>query len=180
LVTDFEASNYGRRLVKPLDPRKTPFARGDVVTRGFQLAGLVTEVTSSYLEIRWNKGGNEGKDTIERIPAADMDNVIRVAHADSLSPGGDKTNLQSLDAIEALERINIAIRNRMATIKTPTEKAEVDSLVTRAFAKDGCPWDRKNGARIFQLAVEPNNVGMLFKIQERLHRAFCKYQKIAR
>jgi hypothetical protein len=162
--------------VKPLDPRKTPFARGDVVTRGFKLAGLVTEVTSSYLEVRWNKEGNEGHDKIERIPAAEMDNLVRVAHADSLSAGGDQTNLQTLEAIEALESINIAMRNRMATIKTPQEKAEVDSLVTRAFAKDRCPWDRKNAARIFQLAVEPNNVGMLFKIQERIHRAFCKYQ----
>jgi hypothetical protein len=180
LLTDFEASNYGGRLVKPLDPRKTPFSRGDVVTRGFKLAGLVTEVTSSYLEVRWNKEGNEGNDTIERIPAAEMDNLVRVAHADSLSAGGDQTNLQSLEGIEALERVTIAMRKRMATIKTPREKAEVDSLVTRAFAKDGCPWDRKNGARIFQLAVEPNNVGMLFKIQERLHRGFCKYEKIAR
>jgi hypothetical protein len=165
--------------MKPLDPRKTPYTRGDVVTRGFKQAGLVTECTASYLEVRWNKEGNEGHDKIERVPTAEIDDLVRVSHADSISPGGDKTNLQALEAMEALERISLGLRNRMATIKSPAEQAEVDNLVKRAFA-NRCPWDIKNQARLLQLVMDPNSVGMLFKIQERIHRAFCKYEKTSR
>src|ERR1700735_1687690 len=105
-------------MVKPLDPRKIPYTRGDVVTRGFKQVGLVTEFTASYLEVRWNKEGNEDNAKIERVRTAEIDDLLRVAHADSISPGGDKTNLQALEAMEALERLNRGMRNRMATIKS--------------------------------------------------------------
>jgi hypothetical protein len=64
--------------VKPLDPRKTPYTRGDFVTRGFKKAGLVTAHTPTYLEVRWNEAGNEGNDKIERVPTADIDTLVRV------------------------------------------------------------------------------------------------------
>jgi hypothetical protein len=44
--------SYG--FVKPLDPRKTPYTRGDVVTRGFKQIGLVAEFTAAYLDSRAN------------------------------------------------------------------------------------------------------------------------------
>ena len=75
------------------------------MTLGFKKVGLVREFTPAYLEVRWNDAGNEGSDKIERIPTADIDNLVRVAHADALSPGGSRTNLQTLEDIESLERV---------------------------------------------------------------------------
>ena len=45
--------------------------------------------------------------TIERIPAEDVDNLLRVAHADSLGPDGQRTNLQYLEVFETLDFLNM-------------------------------------------------------------------------
>jgi hypothetical protein len=163
-------------LVKPLDPRKTPYTRGDVVTRGIKLAGLVTEFTPTYLEVRWSKEGNEGNDQTERVPTDEIDNLLRVAHADAHFSAEGQTNLQTLNSLEGLDRIEVDLRNRQATIKSPAEQAEVDNLVKRAWG-DKCAWDTKNQANLLLLIIDPDNVGMLFKVRERIHRAFCKYGK---
>ena len=162
-----------------LDPRKTPYKRGDVVTLGFKKVGLVREFTPAYLEVRWNDEDNEGNDKIERIPTAEIDNLVRVAHADALSPGGSRTNLQALEAIESLERVRALAAERTKTIKSPREQAHVNSLVTRAHATDGCEWDKQHYVLLMKLALEPWNVGLIPKLQERLHRAFCKRHAIA-
>jgi len=48
--------------------------------------------------VRWDD------DSIERILRADaIDNLLRVAHADSLGPDGRRTNLENLQALEALD-----------------------------------------------------------------------------
>jgi hypothetical protein len=162
--------------VKPLDPRKTPYTRGDVVTRGFKQFGMVREYTPAYLEVRWNKEGNEGNAKIERVPTERIDDLLRVAQADAFFSADGQTNLQTLNGIEALERIQEGLRNRMKSITSPAEQAEVDGLVKRAWG-DKCAWDRKNQANLLLLIIDPDNVGMLFKVRERIHRAFCKYGK---
>jgi hypothetical protein len=156
--------------VKPLDPRKTPYTRGDVVTLGFKKSGLVTEFTSTYLEVRWNE---EGEDKIERIPTANIDNLLRIAHADALSVSGKKTNLENLQVLEALDHIRALTVERMKTIKSPREQMEVNGLIERAHATDGCEWDKQHYVKLMQLALEPQKVGLLFKIQERMHRMVC-------
>ena len=161
--------------MKPLDPRKTPYTRGDVVTRGFKQVGMVTDYTPAYLEVRWNDEGNEGNDKIERVPMERVDDLLRVAHADTLFSTDGQTNLQTLNGIEALERIQVGIRNRIKTIRSPAEQAEVDGLVKRAFASDGCAWDKKNQGQLMHLIVEPQSVGAFFKIRERVHRMFCRH-----
>ena len=163
--------------MKPLDPHKTPYTRGDVVTRGFKKDGLVTAHTPTYLEVRWNEAGNEGNDEIERVPTADIDTLVRVAHADGLSPGGKQTNLESLEAIESLERVRALAIERMKTIKNPQEQLEVNSLIARANATDGCDWDKQHYVGLMKLALELWNVGLIFKLQERAHRMVCARHK---
>jgi hypothetical protein len=161
-----------------LDPRKTPYKPGDVVTRGFKIAGLVTEYAPGYLEVRWNEAGTEGNDKIERIPTEEIDNVVRVAHADSLSADGKKTNSETLETLEALERVRALAVERMKTIKSPSEQAHVNSLIARASATDGCEWDKQHYVLLMKLALEPWNVGLIPKLQERLHRVSCKRHSI--
>jgi hypothetical protein len=152
-------------MALPLDPRKSPWKRGDVCTRGFQMAALVASCTPEFLEVRW-------KDCIERIPADEIDSVIRLAHADGPSASGEQTNLDTLLAVEALENIENLAKNRK--YKNAREKAEADSFIRRAFAPNGCYWDTKNSTNLTRLALEPEKVGLVFKIQERLHKVFCK------
>jgi hypothetical protein len=163
-----------------LDPRKSPYKRGDIVTLGFNRVGLVREFTPAYLEVRWNDEGNEGHDKIERIPTADIDNLVRVGHADGLYPGESKTNLQMLEDIESLERVRALTVERTKTIKSAREQAHVNSLITRAHAKDRCDWDKQHYVLLMKLALEPWNVGLIPKLQERLHRVFCKRHAMVR
>jgi hypothetical protein len=149
------------------------------VTRGFEIAGLVTEYTPLYLEVRWCDTDGEGKNKIERIPAAEIDDLVRMAHADSPSATGTGTNLEALKALEGLDRLRILTAERTKTIKNPREQAHVNSLVTRAHATDGCDWDKKHYVLLMKLALEPRNVGLIPKLQERLHRVFCKRHAIA-
>ena len=155
--------------VGTLDPRKSPWKRGDVCTSGFKKSGFVLNHTAEYLEVRWMPDGG-----IERIPTEDADDLLRVAHADSLSPGGQRTNLENLESIEALSRIEDGIRERMKTVKNESEKKELDRLTRRIFASDKCEWDTKHQGKFFQLIVEPQNVGPIFKLRDRIHQSFCK------
>jgi hypothetical protein len=40
-----------------LDPRKSPWKRGDVCTKGFERNGFVLNHTPEYLEVRWSQLG---------------------------------------------------------------------------------------------------------------------------
>jgi hypothetical protein len=152
-----------------LDPRKNPWKRGDLCTLGFEKNGFVLSHTAEYLEVRWMQGGG-----IERIPTGEIDNLLRVGHAaDSIAPGG-RTNLQNLEAIEALSGISDGIAERMKTVKNEDEKKELDRLVRRIFASDKCEWDSKNETKLWQMFLKPEKVGLIFKLRERIHRAFCK------
>ena len=152
-------------MTLPLDPRKSPWKRGDVCSRGFRMAGLVASCTPEYLEVRW-------KDCVERIPADEVDSVIRLAHADGLSGSDERTNLETLLALEALEHFGMSTKNRK--FKNAQEKSEADNLIRRAYATTGCYWDKENSTNLTRLALEPEKVSLGFKIQERIHRVFCK------
>lgn len=148
------------------------------MTRGFNIAGLVTEYTPAYLEVRWCETDGEGKSRIERIPTAEIDDLVRMAHADSPSATGTGTNLETLEGLEALERVQILVAARIKTIKSPSEQAHVNSLIARANATDGCDWDKQHYVLLMKLALEPWNVGLVPKLQERAHRVFCKRHAI--
>jgi hypothetical protein len=151
---------------QPLDPRKSPWKRGDVCTRDFKTSGLVLGYTSEYLEIRWS-----GPDGIEKVPTDGIDDILRVAHADGISPDGKRTNLEMLQVLQSLESLRTVAANR--TFKNDREKSEADNLVRRSFATDGCPWDKKNSEQLLGLALQPETVGLIFKLRERIHRMFC-------
>jgi len=129
------------------------------------MAGLVASYTPEHLEVRW-------KDCVERIPADEIDSVIRLAHADGPSANGEQTNLETLLALEALEHIGTLTKNRK--FKNAREKSEADNFIRRAYATSSCYWDKKNSTNLARLALEPEKVGLGFKIQERLHKVFCK------
>lgn len=149
-----------------LDPRKNPWKRGDVCTRGFDTVGLVVNRTAEYLEVRWS-----GNDVTEKIPTGEIEDVLRVAHAESPSPSGQRTNLEALQSLEALDVIESALVNR--TFRSEREKHGVDNLIRRAFASDGCKWDKKNSTALLTLALKPGQVGVLFRLRERFHRLVC-------
>lgn len=135
-------------------------------TRDFKTSGLVLRYTSEYLEIRWS--GPEG---IEKVPTEEIDDILRVAHAGDISPDGKRTNLEMVQVFESLENIRTVAANR--TFKNDQEKSEADNLVRRSFAEGGCPWDKQNAAQLLSLALQPETVGVTFKLRERLHRLFC-------
>ena len=147
-----------------LDPRNNPWKRGDVFTRDLKRVGFVVNCTREYLEIRWTEGGG-----VEIIPTDQMlDDVLRVAHADSPALSGRSgTNLEALEAIEALDAIQSALENR--TFKDDHDKREANNPVRRAFATDACDWDKKNRIQLLTLVVKPEQVSVLFKARERFH-----------
>lgn len=153
---------------QPLDPR--PWKRGDVCTRGVETIGFVLSCTSEYLEILWH--GRDDIDTIEKVPAHEVDDILRVAHANDVSPNGRRTNLESLEALEGLTAMGNAIVNK--TFKNDQERSEATNLMRRSFGRDGCAGDEKNAALLLALALKPEEVGVIFKLRERLHRLFCR------
>jgi hypothetical protein len=150
-----------------LDPRINPWKRGDVCTRSLDTVGFVVSCTREYLEVRWTEGAG-----IEKIPADHVDDVLRVAHADGISPSGSRTNLESLQLLEALDGLRDALANR--TFKSDHDKLEADNLVRRALATDGCNWDKKNSGQLVGLALKPEQISVFFKVRERFHRVICK------
>lgn len=152
-----------------LDPRKSPWKRGDVCTLGFEKNCFVLNYTPEYLEVRWMSD-----DKVERIPTEAIDRLLRVAHANTLGPDGHRTNLEYLEVAEALSRLKHTLAELMETVKDENEKKKLDRLVRRMFAEDECKWDKKNQAKLLALLTAPKSVGVIFKLRERIHRIFCK------
>jgi hypothetical protein len=148
----------------PLDPRKHPWKRGDVCALGSTKIGLVLDYTPEYLEVRWGPDG-----PVERLTGGAAESVIRYAHADSISPDGKTTNLETLETIEALDVLEKAARERSKTIKSPAEDKEVTMLLNRAVQPE-CEFDRRHSARLAQLALRPDTVSWYWKLRERIHR----------
>jgi len=128
----------------------------------------VIDSTPTYLEVAWMPGC-----VTERVPIGEVDNLLRVAHAESLSATGDKTNVEVLKTLLALHRIQASIAARIANCNTDAEKESTNRLIQRSFDKEGCDWDKAHKDKLFQLAIEPSTVGLLFKLQERIHRLSC-------
>ncbi len=150
-----------------LDPRINPWRRGDVCTRNFQRVGFVVNCAREFVEVRWTEGGG-----IEKVPADQVDDLLRVAHADGPAPNGGRTNLQALQSLEALDAMRDALAHR--TFKNAQERHEADNLVRRAFATDICHWDERHRAELLTLVVKPEQVSLFFKIRDRMHRLICK------
>jgi hypothetical protein len=114
--------------------------------------------------------------TIERIPAEEIDNLLRVAHADSLGPDGQRTNLQYLEVFETLDFLERGVNDRMKAIKSDKERRALDRLVRRLFAEGKCKWDARHAGQLMALLAAPQNVGFVFRIRERIHRIFCSIE----
>jgi hypothetical protein len=153
----------------PLDPRNDGWHYGDVVTLGFRKSGFIVDSTPEYLEVAWMPDC-----VTERLGQAETENLVRVAHAASLSPTGDKTNVEVLETMLALRKIEIAIKERVASCKTLVEADCINQQIQRCFNEGGCDWDKAHGDKLLQLAIEPSKVGILFKLQEWMHRVSCK------
>lgn len=154
-----------------LDPRKYPWHRGDAVTHGFKKNGLVLDVTPEYLEVMWVVPGHP----TERFAPSEADNLLRLGHASSLFASDQtKTNLELLESLLALDRAREVAQRRISTIKTKQEEEAVNSLIQRSLDNGGCPWDITHKAELLRLALDPSAAGLIFKLQERLHRLFCK------
>jgi hypothetical protein len=153
-----------------LDPRKAPWRRGDVCTRGFERPGFVLNHTSEYLEVRWND------DSKERVPTDAVDSLLRIAHADSLGPDGQRTNLEYLQSLETLDFLQHGMTERIKALKSDEEKKELDHLVRRIFSEGRCKWDARHSAQLAMLLADPQSVGIAFRIRERVHRIFCSIE----
>jgi len=151
-----------------LDPRESPWKRGDVCTLGFEKNCFVLDHTPEYLEVKWMSDGS-----IEKIPTDSIDDLLRVGHADGLGPDGRRTNLEYLQASETLSLLGSSLTERMGIVKSENEKQQLDRLVRRIFAEGKCEWDTRNRAELMALLANPKSVGLSFKISERIHRIFC-------
>lgn len=151
-----------------LDPRKSPWKRGDVCTLGFEKNCFVLNHTPEYLEVQWM---NDGR--IERIPTDTVDNLIRVGHADSLGPDGHRTNLEYLQTRETLDFLEHGLEERIKTLKSEKERQVLDHLVRRIFSEEKCKWDALHASELSMLLAAPGSVGIAFRIRERIHRIFC-------
>jgi|HubBroStandDraft_6_1064221.scaffolds.fasta_scaffold46024_3 hypothetical protein len=151
-----------------LDPHKSPWKRGDVCTLGFEKNCFVLSHTPEYLEVRWmNDGG------VERIQTDAIDSLLRVAHAGGLGPDGRRTNLEYLQAREALDFLEHGLAERTKAIKSDKEKQQLDRLVRRIFSEGKCKWDAQHAGELTTLLAAPGSVGIAFKFRERIHRVFC-------
>lgn len=135
---------------------------------GFKKNCFVIDYTSEYLEVRWMDDGS-----IERIPTHSIDDLLRVGHADGLGPDGVRTNLQYLQASEALGLIQTRLAERMKAVNGENEERELNHLVRRIFAEGKCSWDTRNANQLLALLITPEKVGLSFKFRERIHRFFC-------
>jgi hypothetical protein len=154
----------------PLDPRKTPWKRGDLCTLDFKnKTGFVLNHTPEYLEVRWGP-----ESVVERLTGNDAESVFRLAHADGLTADGTMTNLEALQHLEALSYVENAICARQKIVKNEAEQKDLDALIERSF-QPKCAFDRKHHQLLFQLAIDPRGVSGYWKLRERIHRVFHRH-----
>jgi hypothetical protein len=110
---------------------------------------------------------------VERIPTDAIDNLLRVAHADSLGPDGHRTNLEYLQVFEGLDFLGHGLAERAKATESEEERQELDHLVRRIFSEGKCKWDALHRNELTILLAAPGSVGIAFKIRERIHRIFC-------
>jgi hypothetical protein len=110
---------------------------------------------------------------VERIPTDAIDSLLGVARADDLGPDGRRTNLEYLQAFEALDLLGHGLAERAKTTKSEKERQELDRVVRRIFSEGKCKWDARHRGELTTLLAAPRSVGIAFKIRERIHRIFC-------
>lgn len=76
-----------------------------------------------------------------------------------------------LQRYRALDEVERAASERMATIKDGDDKRHVENLIRRAFHPE-CEWDREHCTDLLTLALKPDLVGWRFRILERVHQLF--------
>lgn len=151
-----------------LDPRVNPWKRGDVCTRHFDSVGFVVNCTAEYIEFRWLEAG--AMTAIERLRPDEM-NYLRVGHAEGPAlDGHDRTNLEALQSLEALDAIRDHLANRTFSAR---EEQKANALIKRALAPDACNWDKEHRAKLLALATAPEQMSFFFKLRERFHQLIC-------
>ncbi len=68
----------------------------------------------------------------------------------------------------ALDSIETAARERLATIQDEKELQKVNRLIKRAFLGE-CWWDKRNQGGLLTLAIRPEAASRLFRFGEFLH-----------
>lgn len=149
-----------------LDPNKIPWKRGDACTLHFQKPGYVVNPTHQHFEVLWSD------DTTQIMSANEIEDLIRLGHADSLGPDGKLTNLEALQKLEALNLIQRNLTERIKT-QSESERRSGDRLVRRIFSEGTCKWDASHKNELYMLLIVPESVGVLFKMREWIHRFFC-------
>ncbi len=141
--------------------------RGDPIVRGNEPGFVAADMGDGdeYLAVRWQGG-------LEKVPRADLGSIRRFTEAEENAVRSvGRSQVADLRALESLEGIEVRLAERARTIKTQGEQRWVDDLIRRGFTADPeCEWDRKYATLLCVLALEPDSVGWLFRLRERLHR----------
>ena len=95
--------------------------------------------------------------------------MIKTGYAHSLTATGDRTNLEALEAIEALFNIANAIEQRGKAAKNDSERQELNQILQR-FSNPKCAFDHKYRKELMGLIVAPEQISWQWKLRERLHR----------
>jgi hypothetical protein len=118
-----------------------------------------------HLVVRWQNG-------VEKIHRSKIGEIRRLTESEvSAAQSVGASPLNTLERLEALDRIEAGLTERSRTIKSAREQRFVDNLIRRGFNPE-CEWDRKNTTLLLVLAIKPDSVGLVFKVRERLHRPF--------
>jgi hypothetical protein len=83
------------------------------------------------------------------------------------------TLAEILDKREIQLGLKEAIHQRLV-YSSEEEALKVEALSRRAL-NPRCDFDRKHRLMICALALAPDQVGWIFKLQERIHRLFCHH-----
>jgi hypothetical protein len=147
--------------------------RGDFVARfeGERYEpGIVADDMSDqdeFLVVRWtNRRG------VERINRSKLGEIRKCDDLDGeIVRNGGRSSIESLQALESIERLETLLAERSRTIKSPREQRIVDDLIRRYYAETyECDWDRNNADMLILLALKPETIGWVFKLREFLHR----------
>jgi hypothetical protein len=142
--------------------------RGEWVIRGTENGFVKIDMCDGdeYLTVHWQSG-------VEKIHRSRLQEIRRATKEESVEAEklGALPSLKALETIESLDNLEALSAERRRTIRSQREQRIVDDLIRRGFADPfECGWDRTNADMIVLLALQPNEVGWLFKIRECLHR----------
>jgi hypothetical protein len=142
--------------------------RGDWIIRGTENGFVKSDMRDGdeYLAVHWQSGEEKiQRSKLQEIRKATKEELVEAENLGALP------SLKALEAIEGMENLETLTAERRRTIRGQREQRIVDDLIRRGFAYPcECGWDKKHADMIVVLALQPDQVGWLFKIRERLHR----------